>query len=384
MIKSYYEFINESLISKEEEKNYFYIDKSLEEILRTIKEKDNIITKIATAFLQLNGRSINTTVSLVKLSNSKEYLECLKSKDIINKDEDYSDGSFIEKYENKFFEIKIGRLTRQIIDLYNHTLVSMNVESVSSIDASASDIESFVNGFKSKYDYILSNAKDKIKIVKGDEIKFYYNEENYSKKYGQLAYSCMRYEECEDFFDIYESNDSISMAVMLDTTKKILGRALLFKLNNGDTFMDRIYTSDTSDTLVFIQWAKENRFLYKEKNNSNSSTYIMTPSNNYQNGIKMDLVVKIDKYNLKYKKAYRFPYLDTLKYLYWQTGFLTNVKNPDFGFFVYLEDGDGTSLCNHCDSHGTVECEECETLEWCDNCDEGDMACPQCGGFTYS
>lgn len=379
MIKSYYEFINESIIN-EKEKNPFYIDSDLEMILNSISSENTTSGRIAKLILALNYRNINTKISFVKLSNTKEYLSCLNAKDITDKNDNYSSDSFIDKYKNKFFEIKIGRLTNQIIELYNYVLKELGKDT---IKLSSSDIEEFVNSFKSKYDYIKRNAKKNIKIVSGKEITHYYNEKNYAKKHGQLAYSCMRYEECENLFSIYETNKTINLAVMLDDNEKVLGRALLFELVNGQKFMDRIYTSDDSDVLVFIEWAKENKFLFKEKQNSSSYTRVMSPLNNYKEGIDTRLNVKVNKYNITYKKLYTFPYLDTLKYLYWKEGILSNMDDEKYGVYVLLEDGDGRPLCNKCEGSGMIECPECDGFDGCDKCEEGNIPCTRCGGFSY-
>jgi len=383
MLQKYLDFINESLISKEE--NYFILGNDLRSILKSISEtsSDENVKKIASSYISLDNRLLNTSISLFILSEKNDMIKCLKSKDIVNiEDVDFSNDNLKDKYKNKLFDIKIGRLTNQIIELYNITVNNLaRPEKV--INVSNSDIEKFVNEFKAKYDYVYLEGASKISVVKGKDIRYYYLVDNYALSKGQLAYSCMRYEECQEFFSIYEDNDTVSLVIMLDNNGKLLGRALLFELDNGYRFMDRVYTSLDSDVLVFIEWARNNKILYKEKQNSVSSTKIMTPDNSYSLALPTKLVVKVSPLDIKYKKFYSFPYLDTLKYLYWDKGILSNTRDTDYGYYVFLEDGDGGALCNKCYNSGFVDCEECEAFEGCGKCDEGYIKCTNCGGFTY-
>jgi hypothetical protein len=386
MIKNYFEFINESLIAKDEV-NFFCIGENLRNILESIQTTNENVLKICKSFLALDNRVINTVISYIDITDSKEYLKCLKSKDILDKTMDFSSYEFIDKHEDKFFDIRIGRLAKQVVELYNDVVFKLSKGDEDYIKkyeiiASNTDLEQFVNEFKAKYDYIKLNIKSRIKVVQGEDIRFYYDKDNYSKKTGSLSNSCMRYKECQDFFSLYEDNKNISLAVMLDDENKLLGRALLFKLVNGYTFMDRVYTSNSSDHIVFTEWAKENKFLYKEKQDSSALSKIISPVSNYIKGVPMNLEVIVNKLDIKYKRFYSFPYLDTLKYLYWDKGILTNTRNPEYGYYVLLEDGDGNALCSYCNSTGSIKCVECDDFSGCDNCDEGNVVCPRCGGFT--
>ena len=70
------------------------------------------------------------------------------------------------------------------------------------------------------------NDVDKIVIVEGEDIKKYYNENSYvehnNREYedSSLLNSCMRYNRCSAYFDIYVKNpNQIKMAVIFDEYK---------------------------------------------------------------------------------------------------------------------------------------------------------------------
>ena len=71
-------------------------------------------------------------------------------------------------------------------------------------------IEMFTNVFKS-----LATDSDVIKEVIGEDIKKWYLEDNYFEKVGSLGSSCMRYEECQDYFDIYTENPDVCKMLIL-------------------------------------------------------------------------------------------------------------------------------------------------------------------------
>lgn len=64
-----------------------------------------------------------------------------------------------------------------------------------------------------------------------------------------------------DYFDIYIQNPKVCSLMILKSdvdTEKIIGRALVWKLSNGNTYMDRIYTHFDSDVNLFRNYAKQN------------------------------------------------------------------------------------------------------------------------------
>lgn len=176
----------------------------------------------------------------------------------------------------------------------------------SNIIVTDSDIEKFTNEYIS---FVKSNKSDetsKIEEVKGDDIRYWYNSSNYQSAIGKLGNSCMSHEECSGYLDIYVDNpEVVSLLILKNKNNKLVGRALLWKLDNGITFMDRIYTSNDSDDNIFINYAIQNGYLYR--NTSNQKIIYYKDSREFSPD---ELSVNLKDYEYEY-----YPYIDTLCYL---------------------------------------------------------------------
>lgn len=167
------------------------------------------------------------------------------------------------------------------------------------------DVERFSNlycGENKKPQFVL-------KVVNGENIKKYYHHPSYNKAgTGSLSASCMRYDNCQSYLDIYIKNpDNVKMLIMLDSDGYLIGRSLLWEFD-GIKLMDRIYTAnDEVLPFQFKKWATENNYLYKSEQNWYNSLLF----ENLQNE-KKELRFKINLTNYKHNK---YPYLDTFKFL---------------------------------------------------------------------
>ncbi len=105
-----------------------------------------------------------------------------------------------------------------------------------------------------------SQSKGDIKIVSGDDIKYWYNIENTEKvKNTELSQSCMRGK--MDQLDIYSENtDNIKLLIKLNPNGKLVARALLWKLDYSskgyDWFLDRVYFNNSTDKSLLFNWIK--------------------------------------------------------------------------------------------------------------------------------
>lgn len=209
--------------------------------------------------------------------------------------------------------IKVGRLVR--------TLLKSEFKD--------SDIEKFVNSYKSTYD-VLSNAFNKFSIVEGEDIIHWYNKENYLEGGGTLNSSCMA-EVAKTYFNIYVKNPNVKMVILYDDngkviddvykSKKIKGRAILWTCEiDGEqaTFMDRVYTRFDSDTNLFKEFAKNNGWWFKESQD-------MEPNGYVTNGVQRKRpTIKV---HLEKSKTGKLPYMDTLCYIDSKNKFCTNNSN---------------------------------------------------------
>jgi len=180
---------------------------------------------------------------------------------------------------------------------------------------SAQHLEEFVNSYKA------ARQPGKFEMVDGWDIGYWYDERNYGSQDSTLGDSCMKGEECENFFEFYAKNpDKVSMLIMKSryTEEKIIGRALVWNLTEpeGRIFMDRIYVNYEHDYENFKNYARNKGWLFKKDQNPfpNEKT-VDTKTNNIQ---EMTLTVE------GMKPSEKYPYLDTLKYYNPDRAVLTN------------------------------------------------------------
>lgn len=226
------------------------------------------------------------------------------------------------------------------------------------------DIESFVNLYKASRD------TGDFEIVDGEDIIHWYNIDQYSGDGGPLNNSCMRYENCGEYLKFYSENtDKISLVILKnkDDNDKIRGRAVLWKLDSpsGRTFMDRIYTVNDSDIILFQDYAKEQGWLYKANQDMDASgPWIDTINGNTEffNLVVTDLYDTGDGY---------YPYMDTMKYFDGDT-ISNNIEIVDEGDIKVLVSTNGSY-------------EEPEGRQWSDyyneyiNTEDGDYNYCECG-----
>lgn len=315
-------------------------------------------------------------------------------------------------YKSNRNEARIGRFTRSILNELG-------------VKATDKEIEDFVNLYKSsKVDNSL-----KFQLVSGPLIKKYYLDKNYAKLTGTLGGSCMRGQDCQSYFKIYTKNpESCQLLVYLDENGKVLGRAIVWKIHkkklytypniedfecSAEYFMDRVYVSKDSDVNKFINYAKQNGWLYKYKMTSDDEENLF-----FKFGDKTILgkiVVKLSRLHTR-----EYPFVDTLTFADGDSkisnvGFaLDKGEDDDEGFMMDSTNGD-TSTCSNCDGNGydddddsddcrdcdgdgEVHCPKCRSTQniicdvcdgdgsvTCDNCDgDGDVSCTNCDGGTIT
>lgn len=277
-------------------------------------------------------------------------------------------------------EIKIGRAVGAL-------LKAANIESFLQ-----KDIETFVNLYKAAIDK-MNDVFSNFEVVNGNDIAKWYNYRNYFERKGTIGSSCMS-DVPENYLEIYYANpEQVSLVILRSTDRddKIVGRALLWTLDNGKKFMDRIYTIKDSDVDIFREFAKENGWYSKYRNASTPSGEVHGPNGRET----IELNVYLNEKNYKY-----YPYLDTLKYFKPNVGLISNIHSSD-SLLLESTDGDYIRNCDLCDGSGTVDCGECsgsgfvrcsdckgrgiikdgDKEKKCYNCDgEGRISCDECDG----
>jgi hypothetical protein len=326
-----------------------------------------INTPVSRNLRMLNGIEVDTNYNYITFDVEKEDKVFFIPDDKAKKVDD--------PYTLKKSDMNVGRFVRAIL-----TKAGREVDN--------KELEDFVNKYKAAI-LVEKEAFTRFEIVKGEDIKHWYNFNQYEREMGTLGSSCMRYSKCRDFLEIYSSNpERCSLIILKSKTDdtKITGRALLWLDNKDRQFMDRIYIQDSADTQLFIDYAIDNGFYYKKNQTYMNGDPIMF---NGQELTREDSWIYI---TLEHGGDFnKYPYMDTIKFYTPYQDLLTNNWTDSYEYeLTDTEGGDGS--CSSCGGSGEVECEDCggsgEVDCWrcqgdgereCSECEgDGVEDCPQC------
>jgi len=319
MLKNYIQYINESAeaVGKNKNKNpeqKIILSDKFKKILNEIQNfKQSNISK---RLLELEDSDRLFNFSYVDIEPDGENISYLQSNRIerfINENKPITE-FWTSKMRTKQ---RVGRFISQILPNFKEN-----------------SVEKFVKKFKTIVKE--ENKEYNFELVEGDEIVYWYDYRNYENVNGTMGSSCMSGPESSRYLNIYRNNPNVCKMLILKNTDgdKIKGRALIWKLSEPkDTiFMDRVYTNDDEDELIFIKYAKKNGWLYKEVQ-MYGETFIIDPSNNSKTKIKME--VNLDNTNFN-----QYPYLDTLRFYYKNEKKLLNYIKRDGNYYT-LTDTEG-------------------------------------------
>jgi hypothetical protein len=257
---------------------------------------DDIINKIDTSKISHN-KNINYStnrfriINLYKGSNKYE-----KSHDILHLesiDDEYQILHVLNKQRDESLifteikgeqEVKFGRFLSRLFNTKEAKESWFLCEEANKNKL----IEKYVNSYKSYKAYIKSINKY-ISVVSGNDLIKWYHEDRYEKNQGTLSNSCMRYDKCQEYFNIYTDND-VHMLILKNEAGKLIGRSLLWETNEGK-YMDRIYGQDHIQ-ILFKKWATDNEYELR-----------------YDLGSKVSKTIKANLFG-------KFPYMDTFKFMY--------------------------------------------------------------------
>jgi len=200
---------------------------------------------IMVSFIQLNRLQRfkdEETDTNVKSSDLVDYV-----KNVWRKTDDKLD---FKGWTQQRTEISVGRFANRVFEKSNQSITSQ-------------EIEKFVNSYKTRFK-MMTDMESLFEFVKGEDIRKWYLEDNYQLIRGQLGNSCMRYDKCQSYLDIYTKNTDVCQLLILhgDNEDKIIGRALIWKLKDGRTYMDRQYCIVDADVILYKEFAKKNGWLY--------------------------------------------------------------------------------------------------------------------------
>lgn len=210
--------------------------------------------------------------------------------------------------------IKIGRMVRKVLK--------------PSIAIADQTIEDFGKLIQTVYE---GDKPYEFRLVKGAAIGKWYSSENYIDQDDceggedcSLWGSCMRYDECQenDYFEIYNKNpERIKMLIQVrKSDESLMSRAIVWLLDNGKHYLDRVYTCDNMHIKEFQQYARDNGWWYKERM-SNDDGSVKDSEGQYVDDfvVAKEMVVSGINTDCSY-----YPYIDTMKWGY--------IRSADKGF----------------------------------------------------
>lgn len=182
-----------------------------------------------------------------------------------------------------------------------------------------SDIEQFSNRVKA----VNELQSGKMHVVRGADIAYWYHASSSGEN---RVSSCMAHDSRIKFLRMYCDNpENVGLLIMLDANGFMKGRALVWTLDDGRTFMDRIYGADsvrsafrshaTQQGWIHSDAREYQNWLYnRQKDKPNEATLFCTMRRSYDpDGVYPDTGERVVH-----------PYADTMRYLNAKTGRLTN------------------------------------------------------------
>lgn len=250
---------------------------------------------------------------------NKNYADQIFDRDSENSDDD---NNKVTKKSRQ--EVRIGKIVRKLLPS----------------GFTDRQIELFVNQLKST----IENSNERFVLVKGSEIKYWYDDENYFSQKGTLGRSCMK---GEDYFSMYTHNEEKCSMLCLIEMGKLKGRAIVWEIDNNNlpfkTFMDRVYTNLDSDVNKFHQYALSQGWGYRLSNSMSNFKKAIYKSDDETIEIYADMKVSLKPWSETRRYKYpNYPYMDTFKGYDVHTGILYNVDDDESIYL--LEDTDGSFI----------------------------------------
>jgi hypothetical protein len=180
-------------------------------------------------------------------------------------------------------------------------------------------IEKIVNYYKYKYNENITKTIS-LEVVNGEEIRKWYDCNNYRVGGGTLNSSCMRFNFQSKLLDLYVKENCVKLLVLKNEDDLLLGRSLLWNIYTPYKlkYMDKIYTVNDKYVDFFINYAKEEKFiLYKDYELPSNSDDIIK-----YYGVDIPMTIN----NIDHIYIDNHPHTDTFKCYYPKENLLTNYR----------------------------------------------------------
>ena len=265
---------------------------------------------------------------------------------------------------------KVGRVVRQIFDDTGRTV-------------SDYELELFSNYLRA----LDSTLLGEFSLVEGDAILDAYHRDNYMSRQGTLNNSCMKYDECQQYLQVYADNpDIVKLLVMFNKENhKVMGRALVWNTSEGFV-MDRIYGSCVTQA-SFEKYAEMQGWWFKH----DMGSFFIKSLKDEDNPTKLDLEVSLERLYDFYPYMDTFQYFDTKANKLYTTQYhghdvqLTGTDGDDHPGFQDALREQKEFYCEHCGYWWSIEghnglCPQCVLCEQCLSYYDGTFqsSCPNC------
>jgi len=351
MIFSYNDFITESLMLEMINESNLFASTEFLARLRNLKDQNKIAS------------------TLYQLFNSNYYIDGKLAQNYVDVDTEdtitfLSDDKLSKLDDRSTIFSTRGRGSIRIGRFVNALLTKDELKRV--VEFTAKDVEDFVNLYKATS----TNENFKFSLVEGDDIAKWYNNIKYAEQRGSLGNSCMKNKPA-DYFDIYSKNpDVCKLLIYTDTNDKLLGRALVWKLEDSPTqaewFMDRVYSVGDSDIIKFMNYAKEQNWMHKFYQGASDEYSLLFNYNGEDFFGKAS--VKLDNTDFN-----NYPYVDTLFFLDIDKKTMSNFGVKDC--FILGSTNGNLEKCDNCNGRGVTRCWRCQNT--------GEVTCGHQSGYKY-
>ena len=348
LLNRYNDFSTDLLLEKAINESFIYYTKEFKDTLFRIRIK----SKIAQDLIDVEYTDVKPDMTFISLGDKEgdiKFTQFKKALSILKKsaETNYPDNLTLYDYIDK--KLSDGSVSQSDINTFyndsdwgikdksrNSTGIGRLVNQIFPGKYTSKEVEDFVNSFKN----VNKPGENELKLVKGQDIKKYYLYTNYAEEIGDLGNSCMRYTRCQEYLDIYTQNpNQVQLLVYLNEEDKVLGRALLWVLNDeksddiegAEYFLDRIYGIDDSIKKLFQDHAETQGWAWRTKSGYSDTKYI-TYKGEEHSGVKMS--IELDKYDFNY-----YPYMDTFKELNNSESKLYNNDDEDRNWTLNHTDG---------------------------------------------
>lgn len=188
------------------------------------------------------------------------------------------------------------------------------------------DFECFANQYKAEF----NDGGYKFSLLQNKDIPGVY-EMTRKPGEGSLNNSCMNGD--SEYLDIYKYCDQLSILILKNTEDELCGRALVWKISEDITLMDRIYVTDDFMYDKFLMYCNSQKWWRKKdyKSYDNKQTFIDTDGNE----VDKKFTIHTDTEHSQY------PYIDTFQY--GDDGSLNNYGSGDYTY----NNTDGTRDGDH-------------------------------------